>query len=156
MAKTISYSAIVQKNKDRFTAGKHLTRRQFAKMFRVKGIVHEGEYSDVQKSNLVLVGIQAAVNKVLSECGLYLRSKNYYSKFCIVDKDQTKGAILGYQEKSDAHKDASNRLESNMAQRIKAGTWGTYDNSVTPRVSASVPGTKSTAYARKRNRIKHW
>lgn len=156
MAKTVNYAAIVQKNKDRFTAGKRLTRRQFTKMFRVKSIVHEGEYADVQKSNLALVSVQAAVNKVLSECGLYMRSRDYYTDFYIVDKDQTKGAILGYQEKSEAHKTASNRLESNMGQRIKAGTWGTYDNSITPRVSASVASGKSAAYTRKRNRIKHW
>lgn len=154
MAKTISYSAIVQKNQDRFAVGKRLTRRQFAKMFRVKGIVHEGEYVEVQKSNLTLVGVQAAVNKVLSECGLYLRSRNYYTDFYIVGKEQTKGTILSYQDKSEAHKNASDRLESNMGQRIKAGTWGTYDNSVTPRVSASVSGTKSATRARKQARIK--
>lgn len=149
------YIHIINKNQHRFAAGQVIYRRTLCKLFRLKNIIHTGEFTQVQRSNLALVGVQAEINKILSDSGLRLKSENYYSRFVVCDKEQTKGAILAQQERADAHKECSDSLERGMGAMIKAGTWGTYQHTVTP-LTGQVTSSASTQYLRKKKRIKLW
>lgn len=151
------YGQIINNNSHRFQVNSNpIKRRTFCKLFRVKNIVHTGEFEDVQRSNLTLVGVQADINNVLRHSGLVMKSRNYYSEFYICNLKQTAHKVLNYQEKSEVNKYCGNTLERAVIQRLKAGTWGSYNNSVTPPLTAVASPPHSATYKNKQKRIKRW
>lgn len=120
------YNDIIMLNRKSFKAGTTLTRRQFTKMFNIKGVVHKGNYKDVHKSNLILLKVQADVNALMRENGLYLKSKNYYGEFSIVNKSRVKSTVARFSKEVDVYRACTNRLITNVEKRTNAGTWGTY------------------------------
>lgn len=152
------YLQIINNNSQRFHVNSNpIKRRTFCKLFRVKRIVHTGEFADVQRSNLTLVGVQAEVNNVLRHSGLVLKSRNYYSEFYICNLEQTANKIVTHQEKAEIHKHCSNVLEKAVIQRVKAGTWGMYRNNTVSSLVATAQPVHSKTYENKQkraNRIK--
>ena len=156
----VQYAKVIAKYTKRFSVGGKLTRKQMTNWFKVKDVVHEGTAAAVQKSNLQLVHVQAAINKLLRPSGLYLRSRNYYSEFYIANKDETKRAVLNYQGKSAAHRCCSDELEDAMGETIADGTWGSYSVERTTSFVSTRAGAAATAgnkvMKRKINRMKLW
>ena len=150
------YQQIINKNTHRFQAGSVIKRRTFCKLFRVKKIVHSGEFADVQRSNLALVGVQAEVNNILRHSGLVMRSRDYYSEFYIGDIKQTGNAVLNYQVKAEANKQCSDALEKAVIQRISSGAWGVYSKHAVPPLTALVKSEPSRTYKNKLKRVKRW
>lgn len=148
------YRTIINKNKHRFAVGKTFKRKSFCRMFRIKGVVHQGTFHQIQRSNLELVSVQTKINKILMEQGLVLKSRNYYSEFYIADKASTKSKIVKHSEQAEDHKFLSDGLEKNMTYRIKAGTWGNYSNTVVPPITASSHPGYSKTHENKIKRIK--
>lgn len=120
------YNDIIVQNRKHFKSGITLTRRQFVKMFNIKGIVHKGNFKDVHKANLELVHVQAEVNTLMRENGLYLKSKDYYSEFSIATKTKVKSTVARFSKEVDVYSACADRLISNVEKRTTAGTWGTY------------------------------
>lgn len=152
----LAYCSVVNQNPHLFVPGQVISRRELCKLFKLKKVVHSGEFTKVQHSNLTLVHAQTEINRILRLSGLRMKSKNYYSKFVICDKEETKSAILLHQEKAESHKNCSDALEKAMAIRIKDGTWGTC-RSVVPRLTAQLQKyPPSPEYQLKKERIKPW
>lgn len=154
------YAKVLAKHIDRFSTGGKLTRRQLTKWFNVKGIVHTGTAKKIQQSNLQLVQVQREINKLLRASGLYLRSRDYYSEFYIVNKDETKRTILNYQSKSTAQRCCSDELEDAMGETIADGTWGKFSvertTSFISRRAAKAEVANNKVLERKINRMKLW
>lgn len=120
------YNSIITRNKAKFEAGMKLTRKQFVRMFSIRGIVHEGTYKDVHRSNLRLVQVQKELNVLMRENGLYIQSRDYYSEFLVQSKNATKNTVKRYSRGIDLTSAMTDRLDARMEERCKEGTWGTY------------------------------
>ncbi|AGM47221.1 hypothetical protein AD45P2_00250 [Alteromonas phage vB_AmaP_AD45-P2] len=121
------YNDIIAKNKKLFAAGSTLTRDKFVSLFAVPDVVTAGNYVDVQRSNLRLVTAQTEINMLMRENGLYIRSKDYYSSFHVVEKKQTKNVIARYSSEVDVNRHCVSRLEMSFANKVKSNNWGQYD-----------------------------
>lgn len=121
-----NYNDIIVLNRKKFKSGLTLTRRQFVKMFGIKGVVHKGNFKDVHKSNLYLVKVQVEINTLMRENGMYLKSKDYYGEFTIVSKAKVKSTVARFSKEVDVYSSCTTRLIDNVEKRTNAGTWGTY------------------------------
>jgi hypothetical protein len=121
------YNDIIVKNKKQFKAGQSLTRTQFIKLFQIPVKSTSKSYEEIHKDNLKLVAAQNELNLLMRENGLYLRSSDYYQNFHITDKERTKSQVLRYSSEVDINRACTTRLESNLVNRVRAGTWGTYN-----------------------------
>lgn len=81
------------------TAGTTFTRTNFIKLAKtVNPNLHTARKTDAQKirSNLALVNIQRQLNEELAKSGLYIKSRNYYSEFSVVDKQAANKEVARY------------------------------------------------------------
>ena len=108
------YNNIIVQNRKYFKSGVTLTRREFVKMFSIKGIVHKGNYKDVHKANLELVHTQAEINALMRENGLYLKSKDYYGEFSIANKTKVKSTVARFSKEIDVYSSCTDRLIYNV------------------------------------------
>jgi hypothetical protein len=131
----VQYNNVIVKNKAKFKKGASMTRDEFVKLFNVQDIVNTGEYAEVHRSNLRLVGVQMQVNRLMRENGLYIASSDYYSNFEVLKKEKTKKTVLRYSAEVDINSACTNRLETKLTERVKANTWGTYNNVSVGRIS---------------------
>mgnify|MGYP001062692965 CR=1 FL=1 len=122
-----AYNDIIVKNKKFFRAGQNLSRSQFIAMFNIPLLATSNDYEELHRDNLRLVAAQTEINMLMRENGLYLRSSNYYQNFSIVDKERTKAEVLRYSSEVDINRACTTRLETKLTERVRAGTWGTYN-----------------------------
>jgi len=151
----IKYNEIIAKNKTAFKAGKFFTRNDFIKIFELV-IPSTGTHKEMTKANLDLVQAQAEINMLMRENGLYIRSRDYYSEFHVSEKAKTKRTVLRYRKESDVMDHCGDRLKACMGQRIKAGTWGTYNKVPISRIRGMRPYDPSEEYRNDRNGMKWW
>jgi hypothetical protein len=121
------YNDILTKNKYRLKAGQSMSRKDFTKLFEIPGVVHKGTYDKVQKANLNLVKAQSEINRLMSESGLYISSCDYYGKFYVRRKKETKNVVERMSSKVDTFDAKTERLLLAMEKRVAAGTWGTFN-----------------------------
>lgn len=134
----VDYNNILTCNKGLFKAGRSISRDTFINLFGVEDIVNVGTYEELQKSNLKLVSVQKEINMLMRENGLYLKSKNYYKEFKVVEKGPTTGEILRYSGGVDVFTGCTNRLADKMEERLGKNTWGHY-NKVPAKDIAQLP-----------------
>lgn len=149
------YNDIIVKNKKQFKAGQSLTRAEFIELFNIEIQQNNKSYEDVHKDNLKLVAAQNELNLLMRENGLYLRSSNYYQNFHIVDKEQTKNQVIRYSSEVDVNRACTTRLESNLGDRVRAGTWGTYNKVSDDTIKNMSTTTKSKRHENTRIRVKY-
>lgn len=147
------YNEIILANKAKFTPGKTITRKQLVKMFKIPGINHKGAYPKVHRSNLALLNVQMDINVLLRENGLYLQSKDYYTKFVIAEKLATKKTIVRYSAEVDVNRRCAVRLEARMKSRVQAKSWGTYQD-VPDNDIASLNNPQTVRHAKTIQRVK--
>lgn len=66
--------------------GKSMTRKQFIRLASKLDPVLASMDPNSHKFNLRLVSAQARFNKVLMDSGLYLKSKDYYTRFNVLER----------------------------------------------------------------------
>lgn len=148
------YNKIITKNRKLLKAGATLTRAQFTKMFKIAGITNKGAYEKVHRSNLQLVGVQAELNVLMRENGLYLKSSDYYNEFSIASKDSVKSTVERFSKEVDIYYACTNRLIDKVEKRTSAGTWGTYNNVPVSTISTMGSISHSNRHLRTITRLK--
>lgn len=152
----VAYNDIITKNKSAFKAGMSMDRADFIAMFNIQGIVDKGKYKDIQNSNLRLVQAQSEINMLMRENGLCMKSKDYYSKFLVADKEATKNTIIRYSSEIDRYDDRAMDLENRMDARIQRKTWGTYNRVNAKLIPALGKFSSSNRHENTKNRVKHF
>ena len=71
--------------------------------------------------NLRLVGLYTKVNKLLAKRGLYIKAKDYYSEFEVLDSPKTMEKISNYQHKSQGNSKAATNLTKGFKKH--KGKW---------------------------------
>lgn len=122
------YNQVILNNLQKFKAGSSMTRADFVNLFNIPNIAITGSYKQIHKSNLKLVGVQVEINQLMRENGLYLQTEDYYTVFKVAPLKKTKNTVIRYSAEVDINKYCTSRLEARLRQRVKAGTWGTYQN----------------------------
>lgn len=120
------YNDLITANKTLFTQGSYIDRNSFATLFQISGIVNKGSYKKVQRSNLALVRVQQEINMLMRHNGLIIKSEDYYSGFRVTSLQKTKSNVVRYSGTVDTFDYYAAQLETTMAKRLKANTWGTY------------------------------
>lgn len=95
---------------DKLNHGDSFTSAQFARMFKIKK-PKSTNYSEIHSFQMKKVSAQSAINQKLAERGLYLKSKNYYNVFYIVDDDKVNKEISRYYNESASKTKLGVRLE---------------------------------------------
>jgi hypothetical protein len=142
----VTYNSIIVANLSKFSTGSVLSRVHFTKLFNIPNIMHTGTYSQVHSSNLKLLQAQMEINVLMRENGLYMKSKNYYDSFVVVDKKTTKNTIIRYSSEVDVYNSCTTRLENKMKTRVASKTWGSYSNVSTTSIQnlSNKPSTRHT------------
>lgn len=122
------YNNIILNNLQKFKAGASMTRADFVNLFNIPNIAITGSYKQIHRSNLKLVSVQVEINQLMRENGLYLQTEDYYTIFKVAPLKKTKSTVIRYSAEVDINHYCTSRLEAKLKQRVKAGTWGTYQN----------------------------
>lgn len=152
----INYNKIITANKFKLKAGMELTRDEFVNMFGITGIVNHGHYMSIQESNLKLVSVQNEINMLMRENGLYMKSKNYYSKFVVATKDFTKNTIIRYSSEVDRCEAVATRLEARMVTRLQNKNWGLYNKVDNKTIGSIGKFTDSVRHATTKHRVRQF
>jgi len=149
------YNDVIVKNKKQFKAGQSLTRAELIKLFNIQIPQNNKSYEDEHKANLRLVAAQNELNLLMRENGLYLRSSDYYQNFHVVDKEQTKNQVIRYSSEVDVNRACTTRLESSLVNRVRAGTWGTYNKVSDDTIKNMSTTSESKRHKNTRIRVKY-
>lgn len=149
-----TYNDIIDKNKNNLKPGTTLDRDEFAKLFKMGKVPSSGNYRDVHRANLRLVGVQAEVNMLLRENGLYMKSSNYYGEFTVVTKELVKSTVERFSREVDVYSACTSRLIDNVDSRSSAGTWGTYSSVPVSTIATMGQVTPSLRHTRTVSRLK--
>lgn len=126
---------ILSANRRRLTPGKTLTRAQFIDMLQITGVSKKpnakGNYATLHKENLKLVREQQRVNELMRMNGLYLKARDYYTRFEVCSRDDTKNIIVRYAGQVERNEVLEQTLDSAMVSRISSGTWSYYNRVLT-------------------------
>ena len=154
---------ILSLNRAKLRTGKVISRAVLIDMFSIPNVSKDpndaGSLTEMQKENLRLIKFQARVNNLMSESGLHLKSRNYYTVFKVGVKERTKKEIVRHAGKIDTAEVLEVELDQGMKTRTTAGTWGgynrVYDNKgVRKKASVYLPSRNRREIAK--NRVKHY
>lgn len=119
-------NTVISNNKKLFKPGAIINRETFISLCNLSEVKNKQDFKEYQRVNLSIVSTQNQLNVLLRESGLYIKSKNYYSSFTILKKDQLKNKIINYSSSTDRLKSTTNRILDKTAEKLKNKEWGKY------------------------------
>jgi hypothetical protein len=122
-------------------------------LFNIPNIAITGSYKQIHSSNLKLVSVQVEINQLMRENGLYLQTEDYYTVFKVAPLKKTKNTVIRYSAEVDINRYCTSRLEARLKQRVKAGTWGTYQSVPTATIARIGSSSVSQRHATTINRV---
>lgn len=138
----------IKRNQTSFKPGSIISANELAEMFHIPVPALTGSYEHMHQEKMRMVKLQNQINKLLRPSGLYLKSRQYYKYFTVVDKATTKAQVERMSASVDRLTTKADELEQGMRSATDKGSWGTYTKLKHEQVNEQLEDTTSKRHER--------
>lgn len=119
-----------------YSTGNSITWKQFRQYMKTYFPEIQGKTPFSTKDSLTFVTAYTRINKLLALRGLYMKSENYYTKFTIIEKDNTGKKVKDYYDKATFCEKAGDTLLTGFKQY--QANWSPLQSSEIERISSHI------------------